>query len=122
GNPNLGIGAEDTILFLIDIISATTPLEEATGAAVAPAEGLPTAEVTAGEPATITIPEGYAAPAETVVQPLIEGEGPAVAAGQTVRVTYTGVTTRTGEVFDSSANSQAGFAEFQIGVGRVIQG
>lgn len=122
GNPNLGIEADDTVVFLIDIISAVTPLDEATGAAVEPVEGMPTVEVTAGEPAAITIPEGFQDPEQTVVQPLIEGEGPEVAAGQTIRVSYTGVTPRNGETFDSSANAPAGYAEFPIGVGRVIQG
>lgn len=122
GNTQLGIEANETVLFLVDIISAVTPLTEATGAPVEPQPGLPTVEVTPGEPATITIPEGFAAPASTVVQPLIAGEGAEVAAGQTVRVSYTGATTRDGTVFDSSAGTPTGFAEFPIGVGRVIQG
>ena len=122
GNTQLGIGANETVLFLIDIISAVTPLAEATGTPVEPAAGLPTVEVTQGEPATITIPEDFEDPDSTVVQPLIEGEGPEVTAGQTVRVAYTGATARDGNVFDSSANSPTGYAEFAIGVGQVIPG
>ncbi|KAB7742973.1 peptidylprolyl isomerase [Nostocoides sp. F2B08] len=122
GNPQLGIEAGDTVLFLVDILAAVTPLDEATGAAVEPVDGLPTVEVTPGEPATITIPEDFKDPDETVVQPLITGEGPEVTAGQTVRVAYTGVTARDGNVFDSSANAATGYAEFPIGVGSVIQG
>lgn len=122
GNSELGIEGDETVLFLIDILSAITPLPEASGTPVEPVAGLPTVEVTAGEPATFTIPEGFEDPDSTVVQPLIEGEGPEVAAGQTVRVAYTGATTRDGNVFDSSANSPTGFAEFGIGVGQVIQG
>jgi peptidylprolyl isomerase len=122
GNTQLGIGANETVLFLIDIISAVTPLAEATGTPVEPAAGLPTVEVTPGEPATITIPEDFEDPDSTVVQPLIEGEGPEVTAGQTVRVAYTGATARDGNVFDSSANSPTGYAEFAIGVGQVIPG
>lgn len=122
GNTQLGIEGNETVLFLIDILSAVTPLPEATGTAVEPQEGLPTVEVTAGEPASITIPEGFAAPDATVVQPLIQGEGAEVASGQTIRVTYTGATTRDGAVFDSSANGPTGYAEFRIGVGQVIQG
>lgn len=122
GNPGLGVGGDDTLLFLVDIISAITPLDEATGTAVEPKKGLPTAKVTAGEPATITIPDGFKAPKTTTVQPLIEGAGEKVESGQTVRVAYTGVTTRDGEVFDSSASSDAGFIEVPIGVGNVIKG
>ena len=122
GNPQLGVEAGDTVVFLVDILAAVTPLDEATGAAVEPEPGLPTVEVTAGEPATITIPEGFEEPDATVVQPLITGEGAEVTAGQTVRVSYTGVTARDGNVFDSSANGPTGYAEFPIGVGSVIQG
>lgn len=122
GNPQLGIEAGDTVLFLVDILAAVTPLDEATGTAVEPVAGLPTVEVVQGEPATITIPEGFEDPDETVVQPIITGEGPEVTSGQTVRVAYTGVTARDGNVFDSSANSETGYAEFPIGVGSVIQG
>lgn len=122
GNPQLGIEAGDTVLFLVDIIAAVTPLDEATGTAVEPQAGLPTVEVTPGEPATITIPEDFEDPDSTIVQPLITGEGPEVTAGQTVRVAYTGATARDGNVFDSSANTPTGYAEFPIGVGSVIQG
>src|SRR5690606_21554813 len=122
GNPQMGIEADDTLLFLIDILSAITPLGQAEGTAVEPEEGLPTVEMTEGEPATITSPEDFEDPDETVVQPLIEGEGDEVTSGQTIRVAYTGATARDGNVFDSSANSPQGFAEFPIGVGRVIQG
>jgi peptidylprolyl isomerase len=122
GNPQLGVEGDDTLLFLVDLLSAVTPLDEATGTPVEPADGLPTVEMTAGEPAVITIPDGFEDPDTTVVQPLIEGEGAEVAAGQTIRVSYTGVTARNGEVFDSSASTPAGFAEFPIGVGNVIDG
>ncbi|HHU11128.1 MAG TPA: FKBP-type peptidyl-prolyl cis-trans isomerase [Intrasporangiaceae bacterium] len=122
GNERLGIEGDESLLFLVDILSAITPLSEATGAAVEPKEGLPTVEMVAGEPATITVPKDYADPKSTIVQPLITGEGEEVTAGQMIRVTYTGVTTREGKVFDSSANSPKGYAEFPIGVGNVIQG
>lgn len=122
GNPQLGVEGDDTLLFLVDILSAMTPLTEAEGTAVEPKEGLPTVEITAGEPATITIPEGFEDPDETVSQLLIEGAGAEVTAGKMLRVAYTGVTAKDGKVFDSSANSERGFAEFPIGVGRVIQG
>lgn len=122
GHPQMGVEGDESLLFLVDILSAATPLSEAKGAAVEPKEGLPTVEMVAGEPAKITIPKDYAAPKSTVVQPLITGEGDEVKAGQMIRVAYTGVTTREGKVFDSSANSPKGFAEFPIGVGNVIQG
>lgn len=122
GNPQLGVAGDETLLFLVDILSAMTPLTEAEGTAVDPAEGLPTVEMTSGEPAAITIPDDFEDPDETVSQLLIEGEGEEVTSGQVIRVAYTGVTAKDGNVFDSSANTPQGYAEFPIGVGRVIQG
>ena len=63
------------------------------------------------------------APTKTVVQPLIEGTGPEVAKGQTVRVAYTGALWKNGSVFDSSANRpEQPYFEFPIGKGSVIKG
>ncbi|MDO5503195.1 MAG: FKBP-type peptidyl-prolyl cis-trans isomerase [Actinomycetia bacterium] len=122
GNEQLGVGADETLLFVVDVLAASTPLTEATGTEVTPQEGLPTVTMVDGEPAQITIPEGFEDPETTQVQLLIEGEGPEVAAGQTLRAAYTGVTARDGEVFDSSATATPPHAEFPIGVGRVIAG
>ena len=80
-------------------------------------------ETPGGEPATITVPKGAKAPAKTVVQPLIPGEGAAVKAGQTVRVAYTGALYKDGSVFDSSANRpEEPYFEFPLGQGGVIKG
>jgi peptidylprolyl isomerase len=56
-----------------------------------------------------------------VVQPLITGSGPAVQAGQTVTVHYTGVIWGTGRVFDSSWKTGEP-VPFVIGGGQVIKG
>lgn len=53
--------------------------------------------------------------------PLIEGTGPAAAAGQTITVNYVGVLYRTGEEFDASWNRSEPFS-FQLGAGNVIPG
>ncbi len=47
--------------------------------------------------------------------------GPKVAAGQTIRVTYTGALWKNGVNFDSSANSPQGYFETIIGAQRVIK-
>lgn len=122
GNAALDIGAGETVLLLVDVLSATTPLSEASGEAVEPKKGLPTVAVTTGEAAVITIPEDTDPPEDTVVQRLITGEGPAVEAGQSIRVAYTGALWRNGEVFDSSARTENGYTTFQIGTGNVIKG
>ena len=120
GNANIKVGAKDTVVFLMDLVSATTPLKSATGRAVTPPRGLPSVTVEEGKPASITIPKGQKPPTETVAQLLIEGQGPKVGAGQTIRVTYTGALWKDGSTFDSSANSPQGYFETVIGQKQVI--
>ena len=100
-----------------------SPSTEAEGKAVAPKAGLPTVTMNEGKPATITVPKGAKAPTKTIVQPLIEGTGPEVKKGQTVRVAYTGALLKDGSVFDSSANHpEQPYFDFPIGQGQVIKG
>ena len=120
GAPDAGIGPTDTLLFVIDVKSAATVLERASGATVKPKAGLPKVTLDkAGKP-TITLPKGKA-PADLVVQPLINGKGAKVVKGQTITVNYTGVVWPGGKVFDSSWTNGSP-ASFAIGVGKVIVG
>jgi peptidylprolyl isomerase len=122
GNADIKVGGTDTVLFLMDVLSTQTALKSAQGTAVKPVPGLPTVTVpTDGKAATITIPKGAKAPTKTIGQLLIQGSGPKVAAGQTIRVTYTGALWRNGVNFDSSANSPQGYFETIIGAQRVIK-
>lgn len=121
GNADIKVGATDTVVFLMDVLSATTPLASAEGKEVAPAKGLPAVKVETGKPATITIPKGAKPPTKTVGQSLVEGSGAKVAAGQTIRVTYTGALWKDGSVFDSSANSPDKYFETVIGKQQVIK-
>ncbi|WP_083649255.1 FKBP-type peptidyl-prolyl cis-trans isomerase [Cellulosimicrobium sp. CUA-896] len=75
--------------------------DRAEGEAVTPAEGLPVVTLDDSGKPSIEIPEGYEAPSELVVQPLIKGSGPEVTADQTVIAHYTGWKLD-GEQFDSS--------------------
>ncbi len=123
GNATLGIAGTDTVVFVVDLISTTTPLKSATGTAVAPKKGLPTVTMHEGKAATIAIPKGAKPPTKLVVQPLINGSGAKVAKGQTVRVTYTGVLWKNGTVFDASArHTDTPYFEFPAGAGQVITG
>jgi peptidylprolyl isomerase len=119
GVADAGVGADDTVLAVIDVLEARVPLERASGKAVTPAPGLPTVTLDEDGAPTIGLPD-TAAPAELVVQPLITGEGAAVESGQSISVHYTGVVWPGGEEFDSSWGR--GPATFQIGTGRVIAG
>ena len=68
----------------------------------------------------IDFPEGDA-PADLVIEDLIEGDGAEAKAGDTVSAHYVGVAHSTGEEFDSSWGRGAPL-DFRLGVGMVIQG
>lgn len=120
GNTEAGFAPTDTVLFLIDLVSASTPLATATGTVVPPKAGLPTVKVVGTQPATVIVPK-TAAPTTLVVQPLIKGAGPVVQAGQNIKVNYTGVLWKNGTKFDASADHGSAF-DTQIGAGKVITG
>jgi peptidylprolyl isomerase len=121
GNADIKVGANDTIVFLMDVLSTEKPLQSAEGTAVRPAAGLPTVTMNEGKAATISIPKGAKPPTKTVGQLLIQGTGDKVKAGQTIRVTYTGALWKDGKNFDSSANSAQGYFETVIGQKQVIK-
>jgi FKBP-type peptidyl-prolyl cis-trans isomerase len=123
GNQQLGIQADDSLVLMMDIRKADTPLPHAEGTAVPAKPGLPTAKVNAaGDSAKITVPK-TAAPTKLIVQPLIQGKGAVVKKGQTLWAKYTGVIWKTGTVFDSTAQHPGKTAtSFPIGVGQVIPG
>jgi peptidylprolyl isomerase len=118
GNAQAGFGPTDTVIFFIDLVSASTPLKVATGAAVPPKAGLPTVTVDGAKAAKITVPK-TAAPTKLIVQPLIKGTGPVVKSGQTIKVHYTGVLWKDGKKFDASGDRGAP-VDFPIGAGQVI--
>jgi peptidylprolyl isomerase len=120
GNAQAGFGPTDTVLFFIDLVSASTPLKTATGVAVLPKAGLPTVVVDGAKPAQITVPK-TAAPTTLIVQPLIKGAGLVVKSGVSIKVNYTGVLWKDGKKFDASGDRGTPF-ETPIGTGAVITG
>jgi peptidylprolyl isomerase len=104
GNPQMGFGATDNLIFLIDLISAATPvapLKTATGDPVTPPAGLPTVKVDAKGVPVVTVPKTPPS-TKAVVQLLIKGKGPAIKADQELTLAYTGLIYGTGKSFDSS--------------------
>jgi peptidylprolyl isomerase len=118
GNTQAGFGPTDNVVFLIDVLTASTPLTTATGTAVVPKAGLPTVKVDGAKAAQITVPK-TAPPTTLVVQPLIKGAGSVVNKGQSIKVNYTGVLWKDGKKFDASADHGSAF-DTQIGVGQVV--
>ncbi|MGV3758625.1 MAG: FKBP-type peptidyl-prolyl cis-trans isomerase [Actinomycetota bacterium] len=115
-----GVREDDTLLLFIDVQEVRTPLQRAEGEPVEPVDGLPAVELDEDGKPTITVPDGEP-PTELVAQPLIEGEGAVVEAGQQLTVHYTGVLWDGGEQFDSSWD-RGSPATFPIGTGGVIDG
>ena len=124
GNSTAGIGKNDTLVFVIDMVSefnaASVPgTQSANGGGTLPTVTAPKAGSTAGP--TITIP-AKVTPSKTLqVKTLIKGTGPVVAKGQNLAVQYTGVNWRTGKVFDSSWARNSPYTVV-IGEGQVIKG
>jgi FKBP-type peptidyl-prolyl cis-trans isomerase len=104
GNSEIGVGATDTLVFVVDLIKNFSDTAAANGAHVSNGGGgLPTVSFPApGQAPAIKIPSGVAAPKNLTVTTLLKGTGPKVTKGQTVVVQYVGVNWRTGKVFDSS--------------------
>jgi FKBP-type peptidyl-prolyl cis-trans isomerase len=122
GNSEIGVGAKDTVVFVVDMLqtinnTATVPGKQATNGGGALPTVIPGA---AGKAPTITIPK-TAAPKTLTVKALIKGDGAVVKKGQLVVVQYTGVIWRTGKVFDSSWSRSTPFST-PIGEGQVIPG
>jgi peptidylprolyl isomerase len=115
-----GFGPEDTLVYFLDLVSAGVPLSAATGTAVPPVPGLPTAIVEGGQPARITVPKTVA-PTRLIVQPLIKGGGAVVKKGNSIKLSYTGVLWRNGERFGASVDL-GGPRNTVIGRGNVISG
>jgi FKBP-type peptidyl-prolyl cis-trans isomerase len=100
----LGLSATDSMVFVIDVVSATKPvkaLAKANGAQQPAPQGYPTVKLAKDGSPTITIPK-TAAPTTLKIADLKKGTGPTVKAGASVTVHYTGVLWATGATFDSS--------------------
>jgi peptidylprolyl isomerase len=124
GNTSEGIGAKDTLVFVIDMSSTfpTTSVagtQSTNGGGTLPTVTPPKSGSTAGP--TVTVDTKATAPKALQVTTLIKGTGAKVKSGQDLAVQYTGVIWRTGKVFDSSWSRNQPFTTV-IGQGQVIKG
>jgi FKBP-type peptidyl-prolyl cis-trans isomerase len=122
GNSQIGVGPNDTVVFVIDMLKSFDNTAGVSGTQTSNGGGtLPTVTAgAAGKGPTITIPS-TAAPKTLQVKTLIKGTGPVVKKGQYLVVQYTGVNYRTKKVFDSSWSRSEPWATV-IGEGQVIPG
>ena len=119
GRPELGLGNEDSVLFVMDLVDkiATEPQgEEKPVAKWAPGITEEGAAVTGFDFAKAPQPGK-----KLLVTKTIKGDGAVVEKGQTLYVNYLGQTYRGDAAFDESYSSGAP-ASFPIGVGQVIKG
>ncbi|MET0726272.1 MAG: FKBP-type peptidyl-prolyl cis-trans isomerase [Leifsonia sp.] len=99
GNADLGIAADDNIVFVIDVKNVLP--NKAWGEEQPAPDGLPTVKLDKDGTPTVTLPDTDA-PAEFQLGVLKKGDGPVVADGATVTVQYQGTSWETGEIFDQS--------------------
>lgn len=123
GNSQAGVGPNDVLVFVLDVVAGQPADAEITGTMGAQTDAsLPkiTGEPGSGNP-TVKIPAGVTPPTGLVANVLIQGHGQTVAKGQTLLIQYTGVDWNTGKNFDSSFSRKTAFST-PIGEGAVIPG
>ena len=124
GDPQMGIGANDTLVFVVDMLStfstSSVPgTQTSNGGGALPTVLPPAANSTAGP--TVKIPANAAPPKTLTVKTLIKGKGTVVKKSQELFVQYVGMNWRTGKVFDSSWSRHQP-VPVTIGVGQYIKG
>ncbi|BAJ32425.1 MULTISPECIES: FKBP-type peptidyl-prolyl cis-trans isomerase [Kitasatospora] len=121
GSSALGVGKDDTVVFVLDVMKSTPPDATIPGDLVQPPATAPQVKDNGKAAPTITIPAGQQPPADLQQYVLVKGGGPEVQSGQTLLVQYTGVTWADGKQFDSSWN-HGGAQALQVGAGSLIKG
>ncbi|MFJ4675013.1 MULTISPECIES: FKBP-type peptidyl-prolyl cis-trans isomerase [unclassified Kitasatospora] len=121
GNSQLGIGAADSLVFVLDIRQATAPGAVLSGDVTPPPADFPQVKDNGTKPADITPPKGAADPTDLKSHVLIQGKGRKIESGEKVLVQYTGALYKDGKKFDSSLDRGQAFT-FTTGAGSVIEG
>lgn len=109
------IGANETLIFVIDLVSVKKPEAESTKPG--PYADSPIAKRPKPK---VPVPQGPP-PKKVVIKDLKEGTGEAVEAGDKIVVNYVGVNYETGKEFEATWNT-TGLVTFQLGAGEVIKG
>lgn len=99
GNADLGIGNNDTLVLVLDIVSIVPT--KPSGESVKPAAGAPKLVETAGVPTGFDFKGMTPVGKKPVLHTLVQGDGPAVKNGQNITVHYLGQVVG-GDVFDAS--------------------
>lgn len=105
GSTDLGVGADESLLFVIDVATVASGVADGKVVDVED-DTLPTVELAKDGTPTITIPDAEP-PAEFKLALLKEGDGAVVAEGDNVTMQYQGINWNTKTVFDQSWGSGA---------------
>lgn len=123
GNPQIGIGNKDSVLFVVDIMGTAEtipPLDGPQGEDKKPAIWAPTLIEKDGVITGLDFTDAQEPSGKLIATTLVKGDGAKVTAGQTLTVDYLGQVYDAAEPFDESYSKEP--AEFPIGVGQVISG
>jgi peptidylprolyl isomerase len=111
GSTELGVGANESIVLVADVVSLAPalvpPLTRATGDPQAPVAGLPTVKLDAKGAPTVTVPK-TPQPTEFKEEVLIKGKGAKVGTNVNVIVNYQLLLWRTGKVVSGNDTWAAG--------------
>lgn len=118
GMPEYGVDGKDSLVLVYDVRGQLP--EKVEGKQKTLGKDMPQVKYNDGKPADITIPKGATKPKKLVTETLIEGKGKTIKKGDTVYVSYTGVTWDDGKVFDSSLKDGRGPFSFPVGGQQVI--
>ncbi len=118
GNPQLGIGNQDGLVIVVDLLGKVAT--EPSGEEREPAKWAPTL-VEDGDTVTgLDFTEANRPSKNLLDTTLIKGDGPVVEKGQTIAVDYLGQVYDAKKPFDESYSKQP--ASFPIGTGSVVEG
>ncbi len=123
GNPQIGIGNKDAVLFVVDIMGTAEtipPLDGPRGEDKKPAGWAPSLIEKDGIITGLDFTDAHQPSGKLIATTLIKGDGAVVKAGQTLTVDYLGQVYDAPEPFDESYTKEP--ADFPIGVGQVISG
>jgi FKBP-type peptidyl-prolyl cis-trans isomerase len=102
GNPQIGVKATDTLVWVVDVLNAFTSTQGATGQHITDGGGsLPKITASLGVSPQIAIPKA-SPPSKLVVKTLIQGTGTPIKAGESIVVRYVASIWRNGKVFNDN--------------------
>jgi peptidylprolyl isomerase len=119
GNPQLGIGPDDTVVIVTDLLGIKKPLEPA-----AWTKNVPEVSFDKSGKPTVKLPD-TAPPKDLLLKVLEQGDGDVVEKGDNVTVDYQGTSWDTGKIFDQSyGRGAATFSTDQVveGFGAALVG